>query len=109
MESFEQRLAQDSKIRVVRWPFRIFAGLLLLAVCIALFGGIYRLIETPTVTGAFLVVLILPLALVIRRTVGCVIRKGRVPGRLYWPFPSGLLLFMWIALFGFTAYLASHA
>ena len=109
MESFEQQLAQDSKVRGVRWPFRIFAALLPLATCIALSGSMYRLIEAPTITGALVVFLLLPLALTIGRTVGFVVAKGRVPGRAYWPFPSGWLLFIWMALFSFTAYQASHA
>ena len=109
MESFEQRLEKDPNGRVVRWPFRILAALLLGAIGFILSGGFYRLSEAPTVLDALLVFVMLPLALVIGRTVGYVVWKGRVLHNLYWPFPSGLVLLVWIGLFNFIVYQLSHA
>jgi hypothetical protein len=109
MESFEQRLEKDRNGRVVRWPFRILAALLFGAFGFALLGGVYRFIGAPSVLGALLIFVMLPLAVFMGRTVGCVVWKGRVPHNLYWPFPSGLVLSVWIGLFNFIVYQLSHA
>ena len=109
MDSFEQRLESDPDGRVVRWPFRILAALLLGVFGFVLFFGIYQFIEAPTVLVALLVFVMLPLAVIIGRTVGCVVWKGRALHNLYWPFPSGLVLLVWIGLFNFIVYQLSHA
>jgi len=109
MESFEQWLERDRNGRVVRWPFRILATLLLGAFGFVFFYGSYRFIEVPTVLDAILVFVMVPLALIIGRTVGYVVWKGHVLHNLYWFFPSGLVLLVWIGLFNFIVYQLSHS
>lgn len=109
MDSFKQRLEDDSRNRLVRWPFRILATVLLVAVGLALLGGVYRFVEVRTFLGLMVIVTLLPLAVMLARTGGYVVWKGHVPHNLYWPFPSGLTLFIWIGIFTLVTSQLSHA
>ena len=109
MDSSKQRLEDDSRNRSVRWPFRILAAVLLVAVGLALLGGVYRFVKVPSFLGVMVIVTLLPLAVMMARTGGYVVWKGHVPDNLYWPFPSGLILFIWIGIFTLVTSQLSNA
>jgi hypothetical protein len=109
MDSFDQTLDQTRTGRVVRWPFRVLAALLLGTMVLVFLGGIYRVVVAPTVMGALCVFVMFPLVILNGRVVGYVVWKGRVLRNPFWPFPSGLVLLVWIGLFTFITLQLKHA
>ena len=98
MSRFEAYLASAESVRVVRWPFRVLAAMLVAAASFAQISATYLAIAHHETKSALCALALLPIAALIVRTAGLSSLVGRVPVRPLWPFTSGAIALAWIVL-----------
>jgi hypothetical protein len=98
MSRFESHLDTVDGARVVRWPFRVLAALLVAAVCFAQISLAYLAIARNDSRSQLLALALLPITGLILRSAGAACATSRVPRRPFWPFASGTVAFVWVML-----------
>ena len=91
-------LAQNPSARLVTWPFRALGAVLVLSCAGAVATSIYLTFADHQTQAALFTLALLPMSALVVRTVGLVALSGKVPIRPLWPFPSGVVAFVWIVV-----------
>jgi hypothetical protein len=98
MQSYEEILLYSRRRSAIRWPFRLLA---LVIVAVALFvalGSAYIAFTRKDLRAALLALAAAPLAALIARLGVYAVWTGRVGADPYWPFASGSVAAVWIAM-----------
>jgi hypothetical protein len=98
MNNIDDTLDKASNGRVVRWPFRALAAVLLAATLFGVFGTIYRGANAGDLKETLFVVVTFPQVALLIRLAGYAVWKGRVLRNPFWPFASGAVTFVWILM-----------
>ena len=85
--------------RIVRWPFRLLAAVLVSAALFALLSSAYKAAVYHDLTSALFVLLLLPLTALLVRAGGGAVLLGRVVVAPFWPFASGYVALAWVVIF----------
>ena len=96
---FDAYLDSSASARLVRWPFRGLAAILLAAATFAFLGMAYKAATHHDLKAALNAVSCLPIAALLVRTGGGAVLFGRVVKTPLWPFASGYVALAWIAIF----------
>jgi hypothetical protein len=96
---FDAYLDSSASARLVRWPFRILAAILLAAATFAFLGMAYKAVAHHDLKAALAAVSCLPITALLVRTGGGAMLFGRVVGTPLWPFASGYVALAWVAIF----------
>jgi hypothetical protein len=94
----DKELARDLVARTVRWPFRALGALLVVACTAVVATALYGTFVYHLTQSAIFALALLPTTALIIRTVGAAVLTGRVPPSPLWPFPSGVVALVWIAI-----------
>jgi hypothetical protein len=84
--------------RIVRWPFRILAAILVIAFSFVFLFSSYRAVANHDPVACLNAVTFLPLTALIVRTCGAATLFGRVIATPLWPFAPGYAAFIWVVV-----------
>jgi hypothetical protein len=98
MQNFDEILDKSNRGRVVRWPFRVLAALIVLGAAFAAWAAASAALRRGDLRAALYTVSFLPIVALVGRLGGYVVWKGHVLRNPYWPFASGSVASVWVLL-----------
>jgi heme A synthase len=98
MQSHGEILNYSKRGAAIRWPFRLLAMVIVVAVLLAALGSAYVASEHRDPRAALLALTAAPVAALVGRLGGYAVWTGRVIRNPYWPFASGSLVAVWFLI-----------
>ena len=98
MQDWDETLDRSPGARVVRWPFRLLAAVIVLCGLFATLTTTYAALRYTDLKAALFALSMLPIAVLVGRLGSYVAWKGRVLRSPLWPFASGSVAFVWVLL-----------
>ena len=98
MDTLGASLDRTPGARLVRWPFRVLAALLVAATLFAQFGSVYHTFAYQDMKAALVTIAFLPLTALLLRTGGGAVMSGQIVRVPEWPFASKNVAGVWVVI-----------